>query len=59
MKLPTEVGSVHLVFHVSNLKKYLSGKNLILHIDSESMQFIERPLEIMDREVKQLKRNQI
>ncbi|KAK1424591.1 hypothetical protein QVD17_19924 [Tagetes erecta] len=63
LELPEELGGVHPVFHVSNLKKCLSDDNLIVPIDDiridESMQFIERSLEIIDREVKQLKRSRI
>jgi len=63
LELPEELGGVHPVFHVPNLKKCLSDENLHVPLDDiqidESMQFIERTLEIMDREVKQLKRIRI
>jgi len=63
LELPEELGSVHPVFHVSILKKCLSDENLHVPLDEvqidKSMQFIEQQLEIMDREVKQLKRSRI
>ena len=63
LELPTELGNIHPVFHVSNLKKCLSDESL--HIPfadikiDESMQFTERPVEIMDRDLKVLKRSRI
>nr|GEV14166.1 putative reverse transcriptase domain-containing protein [Tanacetum cinerariifolium] len=56
-------GLVHNTFHVSNLKKYYSDNTLVvpldgLHID-DKLHFIEEPIEIIDREVKQLKQSRI
>ncbi|GJS44220.1 putative reverse transcriptase domain-containing protein [Tanacetum coccineum] len=61
LELPHQLSKVHSTFHVSNLKKCLSDKPLAipldkLHID-DKLHFVEEPVEIMDREVKQL--NQI
>ncbi|GJS01380.1 putative reverse transcriptase domain-containing protein [Tanacetum coccineum] len=52
---------VHSTFHVSNLKKCYSNEPLAipldgLHID-EKLPFVEELVEIMDREVKQLKQS--
>ncbi|KAI3827785.1 hypothetical protein L1987_01868 [Smallanthus sonchifolius] len=63
LELPPSLGNVHPTFHVSNLKKCLADENLHIllddvHID-ETMHFIEKPVEIMDREIKQLKRSRI
>ncbi|KAJ0814449.1 putative nucleotidyltransferase, Ribonuclease H [Helianthus annuus] len=63
LNLPAELGAVHNVFHVSNLKKCLSDENLIipfkeLTID-ERLQFVEEPVEITDRDVKVLKSKRI
>ncbi|KAJ0556028.1 putative nucleotidyltransferase, Ribonuclease H [Helianthus annuus] len=63
LKLPAELGAVHNVFHVSNLKKCLSDETLIipfkeLTID-ERLQFVEEPVEITDRDVKVLKHKRI
>ncbi|KAD6796433.1 hypothetical protein E3N88_07329 [Mikania micrantha] len=61
--LPAELDGVHNVFHVSNLKKCLSDETLIVPLDEiqvdEQLRFVEEPVEIMDREVKQLKQSKI
>ncbi|GJU52399.1 putative reverse transcriptase domain-containing protein [Tanacetum coccineum] len=54
---------VHNTFHVSNLKKCYADEPLAvpldgLHIDDQ-LRFVEEPVEIMDREVKRLKRSRI
>ncbi|GKA05148.1 putative reverse transcriptase domain-containing protein [Tanacetum coccineum] len=59
LNLPRELQGVRNTFPVSNLKKCLSNEDLIIplyevRID-EKLHFIEEPIEIMDREVKQLK----
>ncbi|KAD6119373.1 hypothetical protein E3N88_10644 [Mikania micrantha] len=63
LELPPEVSNIHDVFHVSNLNKCLTDESLIVpfeevHID-EKLQFREEPVEVMDREVKVLKRSRI
>ncbi|KAI3821490.1 hypothetical protein L1987_09058 [Smallanthus sonchifolius] len=63
LELPPSLGNVHPTFHVSNLKKCLADENLHIPLDDvrigETMHFVEKPVEIMDREVKQLKRSRI
>ncbi|GJZ81032.1 putative reverse transcriptase domain-containing protein [Tanacetum coccineum] len=63
LELPRELQGIHNTFHVSNLKKCLSDEDLIIPLDEvrieEKLHFIEEPIEIMDREVKQLKQIQI
>ncbi|GJX85039.1 putative reverse transcriptase domain-containing protein [Tanacetum coccineum] len=63
LKLPRELQGVHNTFHDSNLKKCLSDKDLIIPLDEvridEKLHFIEEPIEIMDREVKQLEQSRI
>ncbi|GJZ37564.1 hypothetical protein Tco_0583755 [Tanacetum coccineum] len=54
-----ELSRVHNTFHVSNLKKCYANEPLAvpldgLHVD-DKLQFIEEPVKIMDREVKQLR----
>ncbi|GJU11597.1 hypothetical protein Tco_1133993 [Tanacetum coccineum] len=63
LELPQELSRGHHTFHVSNLKKCYSDKPLAvplegLHVD-EKLCFMEEPVEIMDREVKQLKQRRI
>ena len=63
LELPAELGNVHDVFHVSQLKKCLADETLIvpfqeLKID-DKLQFVEEPIEIMDREVKVRKHSRI
>ncbi|GKF03207.1 reverse transcriptase domain-containing protein [Tanacetum coccineum] len=63
LELPRELQGIHNTFHVSTLKKCLSDEDLIIPLDEvridEKLYFIEEPIEIMDREVKQLKQSQI
>nr|GFA68474.1 putative reverse transcriptase domain-containing protein [Tanacetum cinerariifolium] len=54
---------VHNTFHVFNLKKCHANKPLAvpldgLHLD-DKFHFVEKPVEIVDREVKRLKRSRI
>ncbi|GKA22738.1 hypothetical protein Tco_0708700 [Tanacetum coccineum] len=69
LKLPRELQGVHNTFHYSNLKKCLYRMHdliilfKIIPLDEvridEKLHFIEEPIEIMDREVKQLKQSRI
>ncbi|GJR07610.1 hypothetical protein Tco_0790262 [Tanacetum coccineum] len=65
LKLPEELSNVHSTFHVSNLKKCLSDESLIIPmkgaggIARNQLNFVEELVEIMDREVKQLKQSRI
>ncbi|GJW81767.1 reverse transcriptase domain-containing protein [Tanacetum coccineum] len=58
-----EVVGIHDTFHVSNLKKCLVDVNfhvLLVEIKiDKGLRFVEEPIEIMDREVKKLKRSWI
>ncbi|GJR44039.1 putative reverse transcriptase domain-containing protein [Tanacetum coccineum] len=63
LELPEELNSVHSTFHVSNLKKCLSDESLVIPMKElqldDKLNFVEEPVEIMDREVKQLKQSRI
>ncbi|GKC36470.1 hypothetical protein Tco_1048854 [Tanacetum coccineum] len=63
LELPEELSRVHNTFHVSNLKKCYADEPLAVPLDGlhfdDKLQFVEEPVEIMDREVKQLKRSRI
>nr|GEZ87673.1 putative reverse transcriptase domain-containing protein [Tanacetum cinerariifolium] len=63
LELPQELSRVHHTFHVSNLKKCYPDKPLVMplegvHID-DTLQFVEEPVEIMEREIKRLKGSRI
>nr|GFA22210.1 putative reverse transcriptase domain-containing protein [Tanacetum cinerariifolium] len=63
LDLPKELSRVHNNFHVSNLKKCHADEPLAvpldrLHVD-DKLHFVEEPVEIMDCEVKWLKRSRI
>ncbi|GJU92733.1 putative reverse transcriptase domain-containing protein [Tanacetum coccineum] len=63
LELPEELSNIHNTFHVSNLKKCLSDESLIIPMKelqlNDKLNFVEEPVEIMDREIKQLKRSRI
>ncbi|GKA81701.1 hypothetical protein Tco_1171133 [Tanacetum coccineum] len=63
LELPEELSNVHNNFHVSNLKKCLSDESLVIPIKElrldDKFNFVEEPVDIMDREVKQLKQIRI
>ncbi|GJV72259.1 putative reverse transcriptase domain-containing protein [Tanacetum coccineum] len=63
LRLPEELSGVHDTFHVSNLKKCLADASLHVPLDDikidKTLRFVEEPVEIMDREVKSLKRSKI
>ncbi|GJR26117.1 putative reverse transcriptase domain-containing protein [Tanacetum coccineum] len=63
LELPQELSRVHHTFHVSNMKKCYADEPLAMplegvHID-DTLQFMEEPVEIMEREIKRLKRSRI
>nr|GEU87723.1 putative reverse transcriptase domain-containing protein [Tanacetum cinerariifolium] len=63
LELPQELSRVHHTFHVSNLKKCYADKPIVMplkgiHVD-DRLQFVEEPVEIMEREIKRLKRSRI
>ncbi|GJW66588.1 putative reverse transcriptase domain-containing protein [Tanacetum coccineum] len=63
LELPEELSNVYSTFHVSNLKKFLSDESIVilmkeLRLD-DKLNFVEEPIEIMDREFKQLRQSRI
>nr|GEY01504.1 putative reverse transcriptase domain-containing protein [Tanacetum cinerariifolium] len=63
LELPRELSRVHHTFHVSNLKKCYANEPLAMslegvHID-DTLQFMEEPVEIMQREIKRLEQSRI
>nr|GEY94088.1 putative reverse transcriptase domain-containing protein [Tanacetum cinerariifolium] len=63
LELPQELSRVHHTLHVSNLKKCYANEPLVMPLEGvridETLQFVEEPVEIMEREIKQSKRSQI
>ncbi|XP_022013859.1 uncharacterized protein LOC110913330 [Helianthus annuus] len=63
LELPDEVGNVHDVFHVFNLKKCLCDETLVVPLQElkidDKLHFIAEPVEIMDREVMVRKHSRI
>ncbi|GJZ58694.1 putative reverse transcriptase domain-containing protein [Tanacetum coccineum] len=63
LRLPKELSEVHDTFHVLNLKKCLADTNLHVPLDeikvNKTLHSVEKPVEIMDRKVKTLKRSKI
>nr|GEV66803.1 hypothetical protein [Tanacetum cinerariifolium] len=63
LELPEKLHGIHNTFHVSNLKKCLANENSVIPLEEvqldDKLHFIKEPVEIMDREVKQLKQSRI
>ncbi|GJX54160.1 putative reverse transcriptase domain-containing protein [Tanacetum coccineum] len=63
LELPKELSNVYSTFNVSNLKKCLSDESLVILIKElrldDKLNFVEELVEIMDREVKQLRQSGI
>ncbi|GJX47963.1 putative reverse transcriptase domain-containing protein [Tanacetum coccineum] len=63
LELPERLNRVHSTFHVSKLKKCMADEPLAIPLDEiqvdDKLNFIEEPVEIMDREVKRLKQSRI
>nr|GEW22151.1 putative reverse transcriptase domain-containing protein [Tanacetum cinerariifolium] len=63
LELPEELSNVHSTFYFSNLKKCLSDESLVIPMKElwldDKLNFVEEPVEVMDRVVKQLKQSRI
>ncbi|GKA18403.1 putative reverse transcriptase domain-containing protein [Tanacetum coccineum] len=63
LELPQELSRVHHTFHVSNLKKCYADEPLVMPLEGipvdDKLQFVEEPFEIMEQEIKRLKRSRI
>ncbi|GKB80332.1 putative reverse transcriptase domain-containing protein, partial [Tanacetum coccineum] len=63
LRLPQELSCIHDTLHVSNLKKCLADTDLQVPLEEikidDKLYFIEEPIEIVDIEVKKLKRSWI
>ncbi|GJZ63596.1 putative reverse transcriptase domain-containing protein [Tanacetum coccineum] len=63
LELPQQLSRVNNRFHASNLKKCLSDESLVIPLEElrvdDKLHFVEEPVEVMDSEIKQLKRIRI
>nr|GFB01186.1 putative reverse transcriptase domain-containing protein [Tanacetum cinerariifolium] len=63
LNLPEELSRVHNTFHVSNFKKCHADEPLAVPLDGlhfdDRLHFVKKPVEIVNREVKRLKRSRI
>nr|GEV86307.1 putative reverse transcriptase domain-containing protein [Tanacetum cinerariifolium] len=63
LELLEQLSRVHSTFHVSKLKKCMTDEPLAIPLDEiqvdDKLNFIEEPVEVMDREVKRLNQSSI
>ena len=63
LDLPQEMTSIHNVFHVSMLKKYIPDPSHVIQLQliqiQEDMSYEEKPIEILDRKTKTLRNKEI
>nr|GEY93042.1 putative reverse transcriptase domain-containing protein [Tanacetum cinerariifolium] len=63
LELPEELKGIHNTFHVLNFKKCLAEGDVVVSVDEiqldDKLHMIEEPVEVVDREVKRLKKSQI
>nr|GEV87119.1 hypothetical protein [Tanacetum cinerariifolium] len=63
LELPNKLRGIHDTFHVSNLKRCFVNDDVVIPLDEvqldDKLHFVEKPVEIMDREVKRLKQSRI
>nr|GEX09293.1 putative reverse transcriptase domain-containing protein [Tanacetum cinerariifolium] len=63
LDLPEELNVVHDTFHMSNFNKWLADSTLQVPLDEirvdVNLNFVEKPVEIFEREFKKLKRSRI
>ena len=63
LALPPGLSGVHLVFHVSMLKRYHGDGNYIIRWDlvllDENLSYEEEPVAILDREIRKLRSREI
>jgi len=63
LELPDKMAGIHDVFHVCNLKKCLADESLKVPLQdievNEKLKFVEKPLQIEDRKIKNLKHRRL
>ena len=63
LELPTELSQIHNTFHVSQLRKCVDDETTVvppeeIHVDA-SLNFIKRPIVILDQKVKVLRNKEV
>ncbi|GJT31399.1 hypothetical protein Tco_0911674, partial [Tanacetum coccineum] len=58
-EIKTNLLQLHEDFHVSNLKKCYADEPLVMPLEGIHVDDVEEPVEIMEREIKRLKRSRI
>ncbi|WMV42089.1 hypothetical protein MTR67_035474 [Solanum verrucosum] len=63
LELPQELAAVHLVFHISMLKKCMGDPSLIIPTEdigiNDSLSYEEIPVQILDRQVRKLRTKEL
>nr|GFD26344.1 putative reverse transcriptase domain-containing protein [Tanacetum cinerariifolium] len=63
LELADKLRGIHDTFHVSIIKRCFVNDDVVISLDEvqiyDKFHFVEEPVEIMDREVKQLKQSRI
>ncbi|KAK4727160.1 hypothetical protein R3W88_032077 [Solanum pinnatisectum] len=63
LDLPNDLALMHLIFHVSLLKKYVGDPTSIVPLEGfgvkENLSYEEVPVEILDRQVKKLRNKEV
>ena len=63
LALPPEMDRIHNVFHVSQLRKYVPDPSNVISYQplqlQEDMTYVEKPIQIIDRKVKQFRNKKI
>ena len=63
LALPPELSQIYSVFHVSMLRRYRSDPRHVLKESemeiTEKLTYVEEPIEILGREIRKLRRNEI
>nr|GFA28491.1 reverse transcriptase domain-containing protein [Tanacetum cinerariifolium] len=61
LELPDKLYGIHDTFHVSYLKKFMATENLVIPLEEiqldDKLHFIKKSVDVIDREVKQLKQS--